>query len=72
MSIDSDSATANELSDSNPLKKHAISIKTVEKWIHENEKTLQTNTWLKYDKERGGTVQSLKCKLRITYREKVV
>ena len=36
-SNDSDSATANESSDSEPSKKHAISTKTIEKWIRENE-----------------------------------
>ena len=46
-------------------KNHAISIETVEKWIRKNEKTLQTTSWLKYDKGRGGTVLSLKCKLCI-------
>ena len=70
-SSDSDTATANESSDSKPSKKRAISIETVEKWIRENKKTLQTSMWLKYDKGRSGTVLSLKCELCIRYREKI-
>ena len=42
-SSDSDTATANESSDSEPLKKHAISIETIEKWIRENEDTTNEN-----------------------------
>ena len=70
-SSDSDTATANESSDSKPSKKHAISIETVEKWIRENEKTLQMSMWLKYNKGRGGTVLLLKCEPCIRYREKI-
>ena len=70
-SSDGDTATANESSDSEPSKKCAINIETVEKWIGENEKTLQMSTWLKYNKGRGGTVLSLKCKLCIRYQEKI-
>ena len=69
---DIDSATTNESSDSETLKKkRAISIETVEKWIHENEKMLQTTVWPRYDKRRGGTVLSLKCELCIRYQEKI-
>ena len=58
--------------DSGPSKKkRTIPIETVEKWIRENDKMLQTASWLKYDKGRGGTVASLKCKLCIRYREKL-
>ena len=62
-SSDSDTATANESSDSKPSKKRAISIETIEKWIRENKKTLQTSIWLKYNKGRGGTVLLMKCEL---------
>ena len=68
---DSDTAAPNESSDTEPSKKRAISIKTVEKWIGENEKTLQMSTWLKYNKGRGGTVLSLKCEVCIRYQDKI-
>ena len=69
---DSGSATTNESSDSEPSKKKCtISIKTIEKWIRENVKTLQTTAWLKYNKGRGSTVLSLKCELCIRYQEKM-
>jgi len=46
----SNSTTAD---DSEPSKKkRAITIETVDKWICENDKTLQTASWLKYDKGR--------------------
>ena len=52
-------------------KRRGITVETVEKWIRENEKTLQTTTWLKYNKGRGGTVLSLKCELCIKYQDKI-
>ena len=51
-STDSDSATANESSDSEPSKKHAISTKTIEKWIRENEHM----AWVQQGKRWNATV----------------
>ena len=48
-------------SDLPPLKKRGVTTKTVYKWIADNDKTLNTTTWLKYDKADREHVATLKC-----------
>ena len=46
-----------------PSEKRAVSVSTVQKWIRENDKALQTMTWLKYKRCENDAdhVGSLSC-----------
>ena len=54
---------ANSSSSSVPPAKRAVTVSTVQKWIRENDKTMQTMTWLKFKKceNDAGHVASLLC-----------
>jgi hypothetical protein len=54
-----------------PSKKRAVTIQTVEKWIMENDKDLDTATWLKFEKLGRQTVTTLKCSVCIRYEDKL-
>ena len=45
--------------------------RTVDKWIVENDKALNTATWLKYDKEDREYVATLKCSVCIEFQDKL-
>ncbi len=46
---------------SHPRKKCLVTATTVEKWISENDKLLNTISWLKYELAHRSYVSSLKC-----------
>ncbi len=46
---------------SHPRKKRLVTATTVEKWISENDKLLNTISWLKYELADRSYVSSLKC-----------
>ena len=55
-----------------PSKKRAVTVKTVEKWIAENDKELDTATWLKFEKGANRQyVASLKCLVCSKYEDRL-
>ena len=56
---------------SKSLQKRAVTRRTVEKWIIENDKQLDTTIWLKYDTVVGDRehVSALKCGVCIQFNE---
>jgi len=54
-----------------PRKKRGVTAKTVDKWITENDKTLNMSTWLQYDKADREYVTSLKCSMCIRFQDKL-
>ena len=57
-----------------PAKKHGVSKTSVNKWIRENDKTLSTATWLKFDTDAAnrGVVVALRCSVCKQFRDKLV
>ena len=60
-----------ELDGGPPSKKRGVTAKTVDKWIAENDKVLNTTTWLRYDKLDREYVASLKCSMCIRFQDKL-
>ena len=56
--------------DSGSSKKRAVTKKTVEKWISENDKSLQTIRWLRFETDRGH-VTKLKCDVCRKFNDKL-
>ncbi len=54
-----------------PSKKRSVTIKTVEKWISENDKDLATAVWLKFEKAGQQCVAALKCSVCTQYEERL-
>ena len=54
-----------------PSKKRGLTTKTVDKWIADYDKTLNTTTWLKYDKVDRGYVATLKCSVCFHFNDKL-
>jgi hypothetical protein len=54
-----------------PPKRRVLTVGTVQKWITENDKALNTATWLKYDASGQSFVQSLKCSVCIQFQDKL-
>ena len=52
-------------------KKHGVTMKTVDKWIAENNKALNTTTWLQYDRKDHEYVASMKCTMCIRYQDRL-
>ena len=52
-------------------KRHGVTIKTVDKWIADNDKTLNTMTWLKYNKADCEQVATLKCSACFRFDDKL-
>lgn len=57
-----------------PSKKRKVTRKTVEKWITENDKTLDTTLWLKFEVATGDRehVSTLKCTVCQQFKERLV
>ena len=55
-----------------PSKKHGVTTKTVDKWIADNDKTHNTTTWLKYDKDGREHVATLKCSVCFRFNDKLL
>ena len=55
-------------------KKRTVSVSTVEKWIAENDASINTVTWLEFDRLTGNRecVASMNCKICIRYKERLV
>ena len=62
-----------DLRDGPPAKKQkrAVCRKTVEKWIVENDRTLNTAVWLKFETDRRDHVLSLKCAVCSQFKDKL-
>ena len=54
-----------------PPKKRGLRTTTVDKWIVESDKALNTATWLSYEKVNREFVASLKCKVCVQYKDKL-
>ena len=54
-----------------PSKKRGLTTKTVDKWIADNDKTLNTTTCLKYDKVDRGYIATLKCSVCFRFNSKL-
>ena len=54
-----------------PTKKRAVSRKTVEKWVVENDRELNTSVWLKFEGDRNH-VFSLKCAVCSEFKDKLI
>ena len=54
-----------------PSKKRSLTTKTVNKWIADYDKTLNTTTWLKYDKVERGYIATLKRSVCFRFNDKV-
>jgi len=55
-----------------PPAKRGVTIKSVNKWIAENDKQLDTTTWLCYEKADQEHMLSLKCSICIRFQEKLL
>ena len=55
-----------------PTKKRAICQKTVEKWIKENDQSLNTTVWLKFDSDSHDHVDTLLCKICSQFKDKLL
>ncbi len=51
--------------------RRAVSTKTVDKWILEHDKTLNTSTWLEYTVEDRYQVAILRCKVCVLFEDKL-
>ena len=54
-----------------PPPKRGVMARTADKWIVENDKPLNTATWLKYDKADREYVATLKCSVCIEFQDKL-
>lgn len=52
-------------------KKRKVTVKTVQKWVKENDKALDTATWLTFDKLDREDVATLKCSVCIKFEKKL-
>ncbi len=52
-------------------KRKAVSTKTVNKWIIEHEKALNTSTWLEYEQSDRYHVTTLICKVCVLFEDKL-
>ena len=52
-------------------KRCGVTIKTVDKWIADNDKTLNTMTWLKYNKVDCDHIATLKCSVCFHFDDKL-
>ena len=52
-------------------KRRSITAKTVDKWIAENDKALNTTTWLQYERRDREYVASLKCSMCVRFQERL-
>ena len=55
------------------VKKRSLTVQTVKKWVLDNEKILDTSTWLTYDTSKSDRtiVTSLKCSVCIRFEQKL-
>ena len=53
-------------------KRRMVLTRTVDKWITENDRTLNTTTWLTYERLNRECVHCLKCSVCIRFRDKLV
>ena len=60
-------AAASSLDDSPPSKKRGVTARTVDKWIAENDRALNTTTWLQYDRVDHEYVATLTCSVCIRF-----
>ena len=58
-------------SSSGSTKRRAVSTKTVDKWIIEHDKTLNTSTWLEYEVADRYHVAALRCKVCVLFEGKL-
>ena len=68
----SEGASTSSSEDYIPSKKRAMATRTIEKWIQENDKVLNTKTWLTYEKVDHESIASMKCSACIRYKNKLV
>ena len=54
-----------------PRKKRLVTMTTTEKWIAENDKTLNTTSWLQYEVIDRSYVSSLKCSMRAQFEDQL-
>ena len=52
-------------------KKRKVTVKTVQKWVQENDKALNTATWLTFDKLDRENVAMLKCSVCTKFEKKL-
>ena len=57
-----------------PAKKRSVMKSTADKWIADNDKTLSTSTWLRYDTDTAnrGHIVALKCCVCYQFRDKLI
>ena len=55
-----------------PTKKRAVFRKTVEKWIEENNRSLNMTVWLKFDSDSHDHVNTLSCKVCSQSKDKLI
>ncbi len=53
-------------------KKRSVQKSTVEKWVAESDKTLNTTVWLTYDMDRTHRVVALKCSVCERFKDRLV
>ena len=68
---DAGTSSTSEDFDKPPWKKRGLSVSTVENQILDNDKTLNTSTWLGYDKTGWNQVARLKCKVCQRFVDKI-
>ena len=52
-------------------KRRSVSTKTVDKWILEHDKKLNTSTWLEYETADRYHVAALRCKVCVLFEDKL-
>ena len=64
-------AAASSFDDSPPSKKRGVTARTVDKWIAENDRALNTTTWLQYDRVDREYIATLTCSVCIRFQDKL-
>ena len=54
-----------------PAKKRGVTVKTVDKWISESDRTMDTSVWLRYEKVDRKYIATLKCCVCAEFNEKL-
>ena len=65
------SSSSSSYSSNTPAKRRAVQRRTVEKWITENDRELNTTLWLKFDMADREHVASLKCSVCSQFSKKL-
>ena len=68
----SEGGSSSCLEASSQVKKRGLAVRTIDRWIRDNDKVLNTAAWLTYDKLNREFVNFMKCSVCIKFKDKLV